>query len=77
MEPVKNWKLVLQHAWSIKLDILNIILSALVAGIQIFTGTAVIDPVVLAAVSTVVTVLSMTVRFIKQEKVSGPNEPPS
>lgn len=72
---VENWKLVLQHAWSIKLDILNIILSALVAGIQIFTGTSIIDPVVLAAVSSTVTVLSMVVRLLKQEKVSGPSEP--
>lgn len=76
MKPVHNWRCVLKHAWSIRLDLLNIVLSAAVSAIPIITGTTLIAPLTLAIISVGLTAASMGVRFLKQEKVSGPHEPP-
>jgi hypothetical protein len=74
---VPHWKRVLKHAWSIRLDLLNIVVTAALSVIPILTGTTIIPPLTLAIISLVLTVLSMSLRLIKQEKVSGPDEPPS
>lgn len=76
MNLVHNWECVLKHAWSIRLDLLNIVLTAALSVIPILTGTTIIAPLTLAILSLVLTVLSMGVRLVKQEKVSGPSEPP-
>jgi hypothetical protein len=72
-----HWRQVLKHAWSIRLDIVSIILTAALSVIPILTGTTIIAPLTLAMLSLVLTVLSMGLRLVKQEKVSGPHEPPS
>jgi hypothetical protein len=74
---VHNWEAVLKHAWSIRLDLLNIVLTAALSVVPILTGTTIIPPLTLAIISLVLTVASMGVRLIKQEKVSGTNEPPA
>lgn len=74
MRLVPNWGRVLRHAWSIRLDVLNIALTAILGIIPILTGTDLIKPLTLAAISVVVTVGSMGLRLIKQDLVSGPNE---
>lgn len=67
----------LKHAWSIRLDLLNIVLTAALSIVPILTGTTLIEPLTLACISLVLVVASMSVRLIKQEKVSGTDEPPS
>lgn len=77
MRLVPNWGRVLRHAWSIRLDVLNIAFTAVLGIVPILTGTAIISPLTLAAISLVATVGSMGLRLLKQDKVSGPlDEPP-
>jgi hypothetical protein len=75
MKPVHNWRAILKHAWSIRLDLLNIAFTVLLGVVPILMGTAIVSPLALAIVSAVATAGSMGVRLIKQEKVSGPDEP--
>jgi len=76
MRLVPNWGRVLKHAWSIRLDLLNIVLTAALSVVPILTGTTLVSPITLALASVLLTVLSMGLRLIKQEKVSGPDDEP-
>ena len=73
----RDWRKILKHAWSIRLDILNIIVTAALSVVPILTGTTIVAPLTLAIISLVLTVLSMGLRLLKQEKVSGSDEPPA
>lgn len=70
-----DWRKILRHAWSIQLDILNIVVTAALSVVPILTGTTLVAPLTLAFISAGLTVVSMGLRLLKQEKVSG-NEPP-
>lgn len=68
---VPNWRLVLRHAWSVWLDALTIILTVLQTGIEILSGSPPIDPVKFALCAMAITALSMILRLVRQDKVSG------
>jgi hypothetical protein len=70
-----DWRCILKHAWSIQLDVLNILVTAALSVVPILTGTTLVAPLTLAITSAGLTVLSMGLRLLKQEKVSG-HEPP-
>jgi len=68
---VPNWKLVLRHAWSVWLDALGIILTVLQTGVDVLAGSPPIDPVTFAFIAMAITLLSLLLRLVRQDKVSG------
>ncbi|MEG9526145.1 MAG: hypothetical protein MIL41_10295 [Hyphomicrobiales bacterium] len=68
---VPNWRLVLRHAWSVWLDALTIILTVLQTGIEILSGNPPFDPVKFACCAMAITALSLVLRLVRQDKVSG------
>lgn len=68
---VPNWRQVLRHAWSVQLDVLGIILTVLQAGVDVLSGNPPIDPVKFAFIAMAITGLSLVLRFVRQDKVSG------
>ena len=68
---VPNWRLVLRHAWSVWLDALTIVLTVLQTGIEIPSGNPPIDPVKFACCAMAITALSLVLRLVRQDKVSG------
>jgi hypothetical protein len=68
---VPNWRLVLRHAWSIWLDALTIVLTTLQTGVEILSGSPPFDPVKFACCAMAITALSMFLRLLRQDKVSG------
>lgn len=68
---VPNWRQVLRHAWSVQLDVLGIVLTVLQAGVDVLSGNPPIDPVKFACIAMAITGLSLLLRFVRQDKVSG------
>jgi hypothetical protein len=68
---VPNWRLVLRHAWSVWLDVLGIALTVLQTGVDILAGSPPIAPVKFAVIAMVITLLSLLLRLVRQDKVSG------
>ncbi|MDH2313170.1 hypothetical protein [Methylobacterium brachiatum] len=68
---VPNWRQVLRHAWSVQLDMLGIVLTVLQAGVDVLSGNPPIDPVKFAVLAMAISGLSLLLRFVRQDKVSG------
>ena len=68
---VPNWRLVLRHAWSVWLDALTLVLTVAQTGIEVLSGSPPIDPVTFACIAMTVMALSMLLRLLRQDKVSG------
>lgn len=68
---VPNWRQVLRHAWSVQLDVLGIVLTILQAGVDVLSGNPPIDPVKFAIIAMTISGLSLVLRFVRQDKVSG------
>ena len=68
---VPNWRSVLKHAWSVRLDVLGMVLTVAQAGIDVLSGSPPIDPVRFALIAMGVTALSLVLRLVRQDKVSG------
>ncbi len=68
---VPNWRQVLRHAWSVQLDVLGIVLTVLQAGVDVLSGNPPIDPVKFAIIAMAISGLSLLLRFVRQDKVSG------
>ena len=68
---VPNWRAVLKHAWSVWLYGLTIALTILQTGVDVLAGSPPINPVTFACIAMAVTALSMLLRLVRQDKVSG------
>jgi len=68
--PVSNWRLVLRHAWSIRLMLLAALLSGAEVALPFFeyqmpTG-------IFAAMSALTTAAALIARFVAQAPIGGP-----
>lgn len=68
---VTNWRCVLRHAWSVRLDVIGIVLTILQTGVDVLSGNPPIDPVRFAFLAMAITGASLILRFVRQDKVSG------
>ena len=68
---VANWRCVLRHAWSVRLDVVGIVLTVLQTGVDVLSGNPPIDPVRFAFIAMAITGASLVLRFVRQDKVSG------
>lgn len=71
MEPVPNWRMVLKHAWSIRLAVAAALLSAIDVGLQMVDPVAVGHPVLIPALATGFGFAAAVARLIPQKKLGG------
>lgn len=71
MRIVKNWRAVLQHAWSVRLLLVAAMLSGLEVALPLLNGVLPIPPLIFAALSGVCVCGAFIARFVAQEKISG------
>lgn len=69
-----DWRKILKHAWSVRLDVLLLILESAQAGIDVLSGNPPFDPKKFALVAVGVTATTLIARFIKQRSVSGEDQ---
>ncbi|WP_020095676.1 hypothetical protein [Methylobacterium sp. 285MFTsu5.1] len=68
---IENWRATLKHAWSVKVDLLLILLSGVEFGFDVIAGSPPIDPIKFAGLAFLVKVTGLGLRFVRQTKVSG------
>ncbi len=68
--PVPNWKLVLRHAWSIRLMLLAALLSGAEVALPFLEYQ--MPAGIFAALSAVTTAAALIARFVAQAPLSGP-----
>lgn len=74
MKPVANWRLVLRHAWSVRLMIIAALLSGAEVTIQVVIAFGVATPIpssVLAGFAGLTTIAAFIARFVAQEKLGA------
>jgi hypothetical protein len=71
---IPNWRETIKHAWSFKLDAAGVVLGAAEFGVQAVSSNPPINQGTFAILGMVVTALSMILRLVRQEKVSGAAE---
>lgn len=72
MRAIENWRLVLQHAWSVRFLVLSAVLSG--GSVVLPLMVAAVPPsllVVYGVVTFLVIVASLLSRFVKQDKLGG------
>lgn len=74
MTLLHNWRAVLLHAWSVRLDLIGVLLTALEFALQAFMDAPPISRGAFALVGMLITAASMGVRLLKQSRLSGEAE---
>ena len=69
---VPDWKVVLRHAWSVRLMIIAALLSGLEVALPLLQGFLPIRPGIFALLTSLVVAGAFVARFVVQAKVSGP-----
>jgi hypothetical protein len=69
-----DWKKILKHAYSVRLDVLGIVIGTLEVGYNAISGSSLLSPIHMACVGMGLTAASLTLRLVKQKKVSGSDE---
>jgi len=68
---IPDWKEVLKHAWSVRLMILDALLSGAEVALPLLNGLLPVSPGVFAGLSFLVVVAAFVARFVAQSKLSG------
>lgn len=71
MRLIPNWRKVLRYAWSVRLNLLAALLGGVEMAVQLAGPALPIPPLMLGALSFVVTVAAAIARFIAQPKSIG------
>lgn len=71
MKVILNWRLVLRHAWSVRLIVLAGLLSGLEATLPLFPMVLGVSSQALAGLTFMIVMTALVARFIAQQKVSG------
>jgi hypothetical protein len=69
MKLLWNWKLVLRHAWSVRLMILAAILSGIEVALPLLDGFVEVPRGTFAALTAVVTTAAFVTRFVVQTNI--------
>lgn len=71
MKVIPDWKLVLRHAWSVRLIVLAGVLTGAEAVLPLFPGLFALEPGSLALITFAIVMAALVARFVAQQSISG------
>lgn len=74
MELLYNWKLILKHAWSVRLMLLAALVDGINAAWPYFENFIPVTQPIFGSIGGLLTIAAIVARFVAQKPISGDND---